>query len=42
MLLYGIEAWILLSTDVEDLRVFERKVLLKIFGPVIVGNDHSI
>ena len=32
--LYGAEAWTLLSTDAAALRVFERKVLRKIFGPV--------
>ena len=42
MLLYGGEAWNLLSTDVAALRVFERKVLCKIFGSVLVGNDFRI
>ena len=32
-LLYGAEAWTLLSTDAAAMRVFERKVLRKIFGP---------
>ena len=39
VLLYGAEAWTLLSTDAAHLRVFERKVLCKIFGPVRVGDD---
>ena len=42
VLLYGAEAWTLLSTDAAALRVFERKVLRKIFGPVRVGNDFRI
>ena len=42
MLLYGAEAWTLLSTDAAALRVFERKVLRKIFGPVRVGDDFRI
>ena len=32
----------LLSTDAADLRVFERKVLRKIFGLVRVGDDFRI
>ena len=32
----------LLSTDTVALRVFERKVLRKIFGPVRVGDDFRI
>ena len=42
MLLYGAEAWTLLSTDATALRIFERKVLRKIFGPVRVGDDFRI
>ena len=42
MLLYGAQAWILLSTDAAALRVFERKVLRKIFGLVRVGDDFRI
>ena len=42
VLLYGAEAWILLSTVAAALRVFERKVLRKIFGPVRVGDDFRI
>ena len=42
MLLYGAEAWTLLSPDAAALRVFERKVLRKIFCPVRVGNDFRI
>ena len=37
--LYGAEAWILLSTDAAVLRVFERKVVRKFFGPVRVDDD---
>ena len=42
MLLYGAEAWTLLSTDAAALRVFERKVLRKIFDPVRIGDDFRI
>ena len=42
MLLYGAEAWTLLSTDAAALRVFERKILRKIFGPVRVGDNCHI
>ena len=42
MLLYGAEAWTLLNTDAKALRVLERKVLRKIFGPVRVGDDFRI
>ena len=41
-LLYDAEAWTLLSTDAVALRVFERKVLRKTFGPVRVGDDYRI
>ena len=42
MLLYGAEAWTLLSTNVAALRVFGRKVLRQIFGPVRVADDFRI
>ena len=42
VLLYGAEAWTLLSTDTAALRVFERKVLRKIFGAKRVGDDFRI
>ena len=42
VLLYGTGACTLLSTDTPALRVFERKVLHKIFNPVRVGDDFSI
>ena len=42
MLLYGAEAWTLLSTDAAALVVFERKVLRKIFCAVRVGDDFRI
>ena len=38
MLLYGAEAWTLLSIDAVILRVFERKVSSKIFGAVRVDD----
>ena len=37
VLLYGAEASTLLSTDAAALRVFERKVLRKIFGPSVLS-----
>ena len=42
VLLYGSESWTVLSTDAVALRVFERKVLSKIFGSVLVGDDFRI
>ena len=42
VLLNGAKACTLLSTDAAALRVFERKVVHKIFGPVRVGNDFRI
>ena len=42
VLLYGAEAWTLLSTDAAALRVFEKKVLLKIFGSVRDDDDFRI
>ena len=42
VLLYGTVAWTLLSTDAVALRVFERKVLRKIFGPVRIGHHFRI
>ena len=42
VLLYGSEAWILLSTDAVALRVFEKKVIHKIFGPLRVRHNSRI
>ena len=42
MLFYGTDEWILLNTDTAALKVFERKVLRKILGPVRVGDDSHI
>ena len=42
VLLYGAEAWTLTRNDAAVLRVFERKVLRKIFGPLRVGDDFRI
>ena len=42
MIFYGAEAWILLSTDIAVLRVFERKVLRKLLGSVQVVDDFRI
>ena len=36
------KTWTLLSTDIAALRVLERKVLRKIFGPKRVGDDFRI
>ena len=42
VLLYGAEGWILLNTNVAALRIFERKVLRKIYSPVRVDDDFRI
>ena len=39
---YGGDVWTLLSTDAAALRIFERKVERKIFGPVRCGDDFHI
>jgi hypothetical protein len=31
---YGCEAWTLTNRDKQNLRIFERRILRKIFGPV--------
>jgi len=31
---YGCEAWTLTNQDEQYLRIFERRILRKIFGPV--------
>ena len=35
---YGCEAWILTNRDEHYLRIFERRILRKIFGPVQNGD----
>jgi len=35
--LYGSEAWSLTANDEKNLRIWERKALRKIFGPVCVA-----
>ena len=42
VLLYGEEAWAWLSTNGAALKVFERKFLLKIVGPVLVEDNFGI
>ena len=42
VLLYSAESSTLLSTDAAALKVFDRKVLRKIFDPVRVGDDVRI
>ncbi|XP_060665609.1 uncharacterized protein LOC132797867 [Drosophila nasuta] len=39
---YGAEAWIVSMTDAVAFKVFERKILRKIFGPVRIGDDFRI
>jgi len=34
VVLYGSEAWCLTANDKKKLRIWQRKVLRKIFGPV--------
>ena len=36
VLLYAAESWVLTITDIQNLGVFERKVLRKIYGPICV------
>ena len=42
VLIYDAEPWTLLNANVAALRVFQRKVLRKLFGPVRVGGDFRI
>jgi hypothetical protein len=35
---YGCEAWTLTNRDEQNLRIFERRILRKIFGPVQNGD----
>jgi len=37
VVLYGSEAWCLTANDEKNLRIWERKVLRKIFGPICVA-----
>ena len=37
VVLYGSEAWCLTANDEKKLRIWERKVLRKIFGPICVA-----
>jgi len=37
VLLHGSEAWCLTANDEKNLRIWERKVLRKIFGPICVA-----
>ena len=37
VVLYGTEAWCLTANDEKNLRIWERKVLRKIFGPICVA-----
>jgi hypothetical protein len=34
VLMYGVEAWVLSKADELRLRVFERKILRRIYGPI--------
>ena len=34
VVIYGCEAWTLTNRDEQHLRIFERRILRKIFGPV--------
>ena len=37
VVLYGSEAWCLMANDEKNLRIWERRVLRKIFGPICVA-----
>jgi hypothetical protein len=39
---YGGETWTLTSTDENALRIFERKILRKIYGPALGNGDFRI
>jgi hypothetical protein len=34
VVIYGCEAWTLTTRDEQQLRIFKRKILRKIFGPI--------
>ena len=42
VLLYGAETWVLTDRDKQELGVFEKKILRKIFGPVKILEEHRI
>jgi len=37
VVMYGSEAWCLTANDEKNLRIWERKMLRKIFGPICVA-----
>jgi hypothetical protein len=39
---YGEETWALTLTDEKALRIFERKILRKIYGPVLEHGEFRI
>jgi hypothetical protein len=39
---YGLETWTLTKSDENSLRIFERKILRKIYGPVQEGDTWRI
>jgi hypothetical protein len=40
--IYGRETWILTLTDENALTMFERKILRKIYGPVLENREFRI
>jgi len=40
--MYSSETWTLTTIDENNLRIFERQILRKIFGPVNIDNVWSI
>jgi len=42
VVMYSSETWTLTTIDENNLRIFERQILRKIFGPVNIDNVWSI
>ena len=40
VLMYGSKSWVMIQEDESVLAVFERKILRKIYGPIIVNGEY--